>query len=819
VARATDASPDLLDETRQKRKVLFDMLRARGLDAQRDAAEKFRTGQTEVALEVLQEYLNEVLDAQLEVGQVTSLRRPVESRLAHFRLLKEQKDLADGRTERSRAAVNEVALTRKAEELKRKNVEKLMKEFNALYREGKFPEAESVAMRAQELDPDNPVLGAAVNMARMNKRRRDYNKLKDNREANVVEMLNDAENENNAGEVTRTGISLDPDALARSRKRGSPSPIKVGPRQSDMEKEIERRLSSPVSLNFHEAPLSQVLNDLRDFNAINIVVDQPALQEEGVSLETPISMKLDRVSLKSALNLLLHQVHLTYVIKDDVLQITSESQARGKLVTMTYQVADLVIPVQDFGDIRTPLNPPPLSPQGIKPPQALPTPVYQRFTLPAGTPTGTPMGSALDAPPAGPTASPFGGGVSGNNGTWTKHGPSNTMEEVLIKLITSTVQPRSWGEMGGPGTIDYFPLSMALVINQTPDIQEQIQDLLAALRRLQDQEVAVEVRYIVVTEDFFERIGVNFQLDVRNDNASAKFQPALDTNNFAPIPFINAFAPRNFLTGITPAGTLTNQLDIPITNNTYATAVPPFGGYPLVPGYGGTTLGLAFLSEIQVFLFMEAVQGDSRNNVMQAPKLTLFNGQTANITINEQRLFVTEATATVQQGLVLFAPQPQPSPINSTTMQVQAVISADRRFVRLSITPQIQALTIQEVPLFPIVVPLFNSFDGQANSGQPVVFTQFLQQPQISTIQLQTTVVVPDGGTVLMGGLKRLSEGRIELGPPILSKIPYVNRLFKNVGYGRETASLMIMVTPRIIIQEEEEERATGSRREAAVAP
>jgi general secretion pathway protein D len=61
-----------------------------------------------------------------------------------------------------------------------------------------------------------------------------------------------------------------------------------------------------------------------------------------------------------------------------------------------------------------------------------------------------------------------------------------------------------------------------------------------------------------------------------------------------------------------------------------------------------------------------------------------------------------------------------------------------------------------------------------------------------------------------MGGLKQLSEQRSEYGPPILSKIPYINRLFKNVGYGRETDSLLVMVTPRIIVQEEEEERATG---------
>jgi len=42
---------------------------------------------------------------------------------------------------------------------------------------------------------------------------------------------------------------------------------------------------------------------------------------------------------------------------------------------------------------------------------------------------------------------------------------------------------------------------------------------------------------------------------------------------------------------------------------------------------------------------------------------------------------------------------------------------------------------------------------------------------------------------------------------PLLSKIPYIDRLFRNVGIGRTTDSLMMMVTPHIIIQEEEEEK------------
>jgi general secretion pathway protein D len=85
-----------------------------------------------------------------------------------------------------------------------------------------------------------------------------------------------------------------------------------------------------------------------------------------------------------------------------------------------------------------------------------------------------------------------------------------------------------------------------------------------------------------------------------------------------------------------------------------------------------------------------------------------------------------------------------------------------------------------------------------------------VQLPTFIFTTVSTTVSVPDGGTVLLGGIKRLSEGRNERGVPMLSKVPYLNRLFKNVGIGRETQSLMMMVTPRIIIQEEEELNQTG---------
>src|SRR5262249_17802784 len=139
----------------------------------------------------------------------------------------------------------------------------------------------------------------------------------------------------------------------------------------------------------------------------------------------------------------------------------------------------------------------------------------------------TPSGQA-------PFRSPMGLNSGQNASTWNSNGqsqgsfasdarpthsmsgtkPAQNMQDAPIKLITSTVAPESWESMGGQGTIEYFPLTMALVVNQATDIQEQVLELLQALRRLQDQEVSIEVRFIVISESFFERIGVDFNINI-----------------------------------------------------------------------------------------------------------------------------------------------------------------------------------------------------------------------------------------------------------------------------------------------------------------
>jgi general secretion pathway protein D len=252
-------------------------------------------------------------------------------------------------------------------------------------------------------------------------------------------------------------------------------------------------------------------------------------------------------------------------------------------------------------------------------------------------------------------------------------------------------------------------------------------------------------------------------------------------------------------------------LDVPFRDESFNLSVPQFGA-PQTVG----TFGFAILSDIEAFFVIEASQGDQRANVLQAPKVTLFNGQQAIVVDSAFRPFVISVIPVVGE----FAAAQQPVIVvlsEGTMMSVQVVVSDDRRYVRLTLVPFFSQ--IGEVRTFTFegseTTSSSSSFDdgdedGNDESGEEAEEVTrsgtTVQLPTFEVISVATTVSVPDGGTVLMGGIKRLREGRNEFGVPLLSKVPYIDRLFRNVGIGRETDSLMMMVTPHIIIQEEKEE-------------
>ncbi len=108
------------------------------------------------------------------------------------------------------------------------------------------------------------------------------------------------------------------------------------------EKRIATELEQPTTMDFHETPLQDVVDYLKDLHAIEIQIDHKALTDAGIDPESPATQSLKGVSLRSALHLLLASLELTTIIQDEVLLITSAEKASCMLVTRTYPVGDLV---------------------------------------------------------------------------------------------------------------------------------------------------------------------------------------------------------------------------------------------------------------------------------------------------------------------------------------------------------------------------------------------------------------------------------------------------------------------------------------------
>ncbi|HEY2412650.1 MAG TPA: hypothetical protein VGI40_10430 [Pirellulaceae bacterium] len=700
-------------------------------------------------------------------------------------------------------------------------IAEMVEEFNHLNHEQRFAEAEIVARRLNEIAPEDPVAKQVWLNAKFIRRERMNEQLVSNKESSVWEQFNAVE------EAAVNPVAADGHELVYDQKKWKDFiPKRKGSkdrtqRHSERELEIERRLQTPVLLKYQETPLTQVMSGLSELTGVNIHLDPRGLSQEGITADAPITINLGKeISLKSALNLILEPLHLSYVVSDEVLKITSEQLRDGEIYTETYNVADLVTPIPNFC---------PSSNMGLQGlindsmaaagsgrgsfglgnggPSVL---VNDRGQRPGVGPNGRVLAQQIGGSPTNPSGAPA-QSVPIGSGPGGMGGAANADFDSLIDLIVSTVHTDTWAENGGGAAeIRPFPTNLSLVISQTQRVHEEISELLQQLRRLQDLQVTIEVRFITINDQFFERIGVDFNAKVKDTGVNAGnvglFQPSTPTG------LSNTVGVEKQTTGNFP--TFTADLDVPFSQNSFAaTAIPPGGQLAT----GGLNFGFAILSDIEAYFLIEAAQGDTRSNVLNAPKITLFNGQQAFVADASQRPFVVGVIPVV--GEFASAQQPVIVVLNEGTMMtIQAVVSDDRRYVRMTIVPFFTQIGDVDTFTFEGSSSSTNSSsttdadaDGKNekkdNSDSKNTTGVTVQLPTFKFVSVVTTVSVPDGGTVLLGGIKRLTEGRNEFGVPLLSKVPYINRLFKNVSIGRNTSSLMMMVTPRIIIQEEEEER------------
>lgn len=107
---------------------------------------------------------------------------------------------------------------------------------------------------------------------------------------------------------------------------------------------VRRGLNKKVELKYQEAPLKSVVEDLARQTKLDFVFQREALEAEGLTPDLRVSIQFDDVSLRSALNLLLRPLQLTWVYRNEVLTITTIAEAETMQDLRLYQVSDLIRP-------------------------------------------------------------------------------------------------------------------------------------------------------------------------------------------------------------------------------------------------------------------------------------------------------------------------------------------------------------------------------------------------------------------------------------------------------------------------------------------
>ena len=350
-ARASESDDHaLLDATVAQNSLMSSVIKA-------DVEKQLRDARTEMASDPagVEKVLKMTLGRVLRAPELTSeLRAQLRGMIAaalreadRRALEKEQRDIE---LEQARSAAEERLRITQSLDRDQEKIKQLMERFDSLMSEGRFLLAEeAAASEVQAMAPNNPVSVAAVLDARTTR----YVSQRTSPTPRAAKRWSTVWPKSSLRTFRSRTISRSSTptpAFGKSSPCGARNG-RISPRPTSRTRrgpppESARRLEEPTSLDFVEAPLQDVMDYLKDLHNIEIQIDTKALEDASIGADTPVTVSLKGIRLKSALRLMLGNLDLTYFIKNEVLMITTPEKAGNELVTKVYPVADLVIPIQ-----------------------------------------------------------------------------------------------------------------------------------------------------------------------------------------------------------------------------------------------------------------------------------------------------------------------------------------------------------------------------------------------------------------------------------------------------------------------------------------
>ncbi|KLD68385.1 fimbrial protein [Luteibacter rhizovicinus DSM 16549] len=316
------------------------------------------------------------------------------------------------------------------------------------------------------------------------------------------------------------------------------------------------------------------------------------------------------------------------------------------------------------------------------------------------------------------------------------------------------------GFLSARGSVSFDDRTNTLLVNDTPDKIRDLRELIGTLDR-PVQQVLIESRIVVATDQFTRQLGVRWGAQAFNTNPSGQIigtTPDLTSGTG---------------TQLGTSGLVTNVHNINNGSQTDNTLTYP-GGYnvnlPVANPAG--SIGLAILgANYLVDLELSAAQTEGRSEVISSPRV---------ITANQQEAVIKQGT---QIGYVTYQASSSGGGAQNATVQFKDAV------LELRVTPTITADSRVYLKI--------NVKKDALASQTPSPGGGFV--PSIDTREINTSVLVDNGQTVVLGGIYEITKSNTTDKVPGLGDIPGLGVLFRRTNRSNNKAELLIFVTPRIL--------------------
>ncbi len=649
---------------------------------------------------------------------------------AEARLAEQQRERASDLNERMAAQLREEYQRQQAQ--RRARVNTYLKQAQEAFESTQFARARDFALKALDADPSNGLAQEFVQAATKAARDQSTETYYTSKAKEIRQLLESREEL----KIPYTQVLMqDQDTWDRAQLRASArraDPIAMDPQDTAV---LEQVQTAPVGRRTFTADTGGYLDVVQNLQLavpeIPIIVTP---QARTVIDDEALAMEIELVNsitLANFLDLMVQKSeNLAWTVRNGYVVLGDKSEASGTIVSRVHPVKDLVFQ-------RTQFLPPKVR------------------DIPGGD--------------GGFDETPRTGGEGDEKIAYIDIAD-------LVQNIQDATDPGYWGGDG----VEITPEdSGILVVKASPDMQRRIERVLDDMRRFASPVVTIDSKFLTVSRNFLQEVGVDFRglggsgnkgtaatLDDVTNGLQNNASRGLD-NGGTGDPAANPLAGMFFNDGGDgdARGRTENYFNSSLGRN--------------LTTNGGLTASWTLIDDTQFNMVLQAIEKQEDAEVVNSQILSVLDRERGHVAVIDQQAYVRDVDVEVAQAS--FIADPKIDVIqDGIVLDVRPVIEQNRKYIILNLNPTVAELT-RPIPTFTTSL---------AGSTLPVT----LQLPRLDVTSFATTARVPDGGTVLLGGLRQIlsKERRAEV--PVLANLPLVSFFFKQEGQVDENRNLMVMV-------------------------